>query len=86
MMTIRTSLGVLVMAASLFPMAACTGGGIGVRVYDGPHGDYHAWDAHEETVFRGYWSTSHRGDNRAFKQLNNREQEEYWNWRHAHPD
>ena len=81
MMTIRKCLGTLTMAAALLSAGACTG-----TIYDGPHHDYHKWDHHEDVVFQGYWSTQHKGDNRSFKQLNSGEQEEYWNWRHGHPN
>jgi hypothetical protein len=61
---------------------ACTAG---IRVYDAPHGDYHRWDSHEDRAYRVYLSEQHVGYVE-FGRLEPARQQDYWNWRHAHPD
>jgi hypothetical protein len=56
-----------------------------VRVYDEPHRDYHRWDEREERAYRAYLAEQHR-EYREFRGLDRREQENYWQWRHDHPD
>jgi hypothetical protein len=56
-----------------------------VRVYDKDHKDYHNWDDRENHSYQ-QWATENHRDNRDFAHLKPKEQSEYWNWRHAHPD
>ena len=72
---------------SLLLLAALAGSSAGcaARFYDGPRGDYHRWDDREERSYRVYLTEQHR-EYRDFKQVDRRGQEEYWEWRHAHPD
>jgi hypothetical protein len=56
-----------------------------VRVYDEPRRDYHRWDGGEERAYRAYLAERRR-EYVEFRRLNKREQEEYWEWRHGHPD
>jgi hypothetical protein len=65
-------------------LAGATGCG-GVRVYDTPQNDYHRWDRREDRAYRAYLAERHR-EYREFRTLNRAEQEEYWRWRHDHPD
>jgi hypothetical protein len=78
----RKIAGSLMVAITL---AGCAGCGVGVRVYDEPHRDYHRWDDREERAYRAYL-TERRREYREFRGLDRREQEEYWSWRHDHPD
>jgi hypothetical protein len=55
------------------------------RYYDRDHRDYHNWDDNEDRAYRQYLA-ERREQYRAFTRLKRREQSEYWNWRHAHPD
>jgi type III secretory pathway component EscR len=55
------------------------------RVYDRDHKDYHHWDEHENQAWHRYLAEQHRQDHE-FVKANKKEQEEYWNWRHSHPD
>jgi hypothetical protein len=58
---------------------------VSVRVYDRDHRDYHNWDdreVHSYQLFRG----EHPKYNVTFNKTNRRQQREYWNWRHSHPD
>jgi hypothetical protein len=55
------------------------------RVYDRDHKDYHKWDDHENQAWSRFLAEKHRKDHE-FAKANKKEQAEYWNWRHAHPD
>ncbi len=55
------------------------------RVYDSAHKDYHNWDANEDQAWNHYESEHHE-KSRDFARASKREQKEYWNWRHTHPD
>ena len=57
----------------------------GVRFYDGDHRDYHSWDDREDRSYRQYLGEKLE-DYRDFSKLNHNEQNDYWNWRHSHPD
>lgn len=55
------------------------------RVYDKRHKDYHDWNDKEERAWRRYLESRRRAyiD---YARAKSREQREYWNWRHEHPD
>jgi hypothetical protein len=55
------------------------------RYYDKSHKDYHNWDDREAGAYQR-WTTENHRDNRDFSHLKRKEQSEYWNWRHDHPD
>jgi hypothetical protein len=55
------------------------------RVYDKQHKDYHNWDENENRAW-GQYQTQHHKSSHEFSNANKREQSQYWNWRHAHPD
>jgi hypothetical protein len=55
------------------------------RYYDKKHKDYHTWDDREAGAYQR-WSADNHVDKRDFSQLNHKQQSEYWNWRHDHPD
>ena len=44
-----------------------------------------SWDDREDRAYQR-WTTENHRDNRDCCRLKRREQSEYWNWRHAHPD
>jgi hypothetical protein len=81
----------LIMAASIAAPVAimATPGpqdaGVQVRVYDSGHKDYHNWDDHENTAWGVYLSNNHKKSHE-FSTANKKEQSNYWNWRHSHPD
>jgi hypothetical protein len=54
-------------------------------VYDRDHKDYHKWNDHENEYWHRYLNEQHRKDHE-FTKANKKEQEDYWNWRHSHPD
>jgi hypothetical protein len=55
------------------------------RVYDREHKDYHNWDDHENAAWHRYLAENRREDHE-FAKSKRKEQAEYWNWRHNHPD
>ena len=56
-----------------------------VRVYDKDHKDYHNWDDRENNAWGVYLSENHR-DPHDYKRASKKEQDNYWAWRHFHPD
>jgi hypothetical protein len=54
-------------------------------VYDREHKDHHKWDDHENEAWRRFLAENHRKEHE-FAKANRHEQQEYWNWRHGHPD
>ena len=71
---------VVIMAAPI-PQEA----NVQVRVYDKDHKDYHNWDDKENKAWEQYQTENHQ-KSYAFSKANEKEQSQYWNWRHAHPD
>ena len=56
-----------------------------VRVYDRDHKDYHNWDDRENHAWGVYLTENHRNSHE-YAKANKKEQGQYWNWRHSHPD
>jgi hypothetical protein len=59
--------------------------GVQVRVYDKGHKDYHNWDDNENRAWGTYLAQNHRNPHE-YSKSNRKEQSQYWNWRHDHPD
>jgi hypothetical protein len=78
----RRHIATFLLIAAVTGSAGCAGR---TRVYDAPRRDYHRWNASEDRAYRAYLVERHRVY-RAFSRLDGREQEEYWQWRHDHPD
>jgi hypothetical protein len=76
----------LSLAASLGTPALLVGAAVPQdRVYDRQHKDYHQWDEHENQAWHRFLVENHREEHE-FAKANRKEQAEYWNWRHNHPD
>ena len=75
------------LAAPVSLLAAPAGqeASVQVRVYDRDHKDYHNWDERENRSWNMYLTENHRNSHE-FKKANKKEQGQYWNWRHTHPD
>jgi hypothetical protein len=56
-----------------------------IRVYDRDHKDYHNWDNHENNTWGVYLTDNHKKPHE-FSKASKKEQSNYWNWRHSHPD
>lgn len=73
----------LLAAAMIFSLIA-TACAARVRYYDTKYHVYHVWDPGETRAYQEYWVE--RGKSyREWTDLNEHEQREYWEWRHAHP-
>jgi hypothetical protein len=55
------------------------------RYYDRTGKDWHEWNPNEDHVYRQYLQDNHQQD-RDFAKLNSRQRDDYFKWRHAHPD
>ncbi|HUI51924.1 MAG TPA: hypothetical protein VLX60_09075 [Terriglobales bacterium] len=75
------------LSAALFSSALLAGcaAHASYRVYDPAHEDYHVWD-HREVGYYQRWEVETHRDHRDYAKRNVDEQNEYWNWRHTHPD
>jgi hypothetical protein len=49
------------------------------------HHDERKWDDHEQAAWGRFLAEKHRKDH-DYTKSKKKEQEEYWNWRHDHPD
>ena len=75
------------LAAPVSIMAAPTPqtASVQVRVYDPGHKDYHNWDDNENHAW-GVYLTENKKQPHEFAKASKKEQSQYWDWRHAHPD
>ena len=55
------------------------------KYYDRDHKDSHDWDDHEATAWNQY-RDDHHVKQVEFAKATKRQQQDYWNWRHDHPD
>ncbi len=55
------------------------------RVYDSAHKDYHEWNANEDQTYHQYLKDNHKKDH-DWSKASKKEQTDYWNWRHQHPE
>jgi len=82
-------IGTLFLAAALATpvaiVAAAEPQSVQIRVYDRNHKDYHNWDDSEDRAYRGYLTEQHQ-TYRVYAKQNHKTQDNYWNWRHSHPD
>ena len=55
------------------------------RYYDKTHKDYHNWDDNEQKNYTVYLNEKHIKVH-TFTRARPSEQQQYWAWRHEHPD
>jgi hypothetical protein len=55
------------------------------RVYGKEPKDYHNWNDNENKAWGQYLSDNHKSSHE-YSKPNKKEQSEYWNYRHTHPD
>jgi hypothetical protein len=80
--------GLFLAAALVAPLATKTSATpqvVSVKIYDSNHKDYHNWDENETHVYEGY-RHDHSGFNVTFSKNSHSRQNDYWKWRHEHPD
>ena len=70
---------------SIIAAPAPQGASTQVRVYDTDHKDYHNWDDNENKAW-GVYLTDNKKKAHTFTRSSKKEQSDYWNWRHDHPD
>ena len=80
---LRTMLASTMLLSTLL-VSGCAGArvAVGYRVYDPYRRDYHTWDGNEGGLYTQWTLETHREGQRDFKKLDQRDQEEYWRWRH----
>jgi hypothetical protein len=67
-------------------LAGCSGEvGVGYRTYDPYYHDYHVWSDAELPYYNSWIVETHR-PNYDYAHLHRHDREEYWRWRHDHPD
>lgn len=83
----RVATALVLTAAILAPVTvqAAAARTVQIRLYDRTHKDYHVWDNREHRTYRQHL-TNQRKKYRAFSEQSPRQQDAYWNWRHAHSD
>ncbi|MDQ1468966.1 MAG: hypothetical protein QOJ99_446 [Bryobacterales bacterium] len=57
----------------------------GKHYEDKSHHDSHDWNDREDQEYRRYLQEHHKNYHE-FSKASRREQNDYWNWRHSHPD
>ena len=83
----RMTDGLFFLFLGLSVALASSGCAARMRVYDPEYRDYHRWDAGEDRAYHRYWMENRgREPYREYNRLDDREQRDYWNWRHGHPD
>jgi hypothetical protein len=89
MRNIHRFIGAMFLAAAIVAPVAVVANAqeasVQVRVYDRDHRDYHNWDDREDHAYRRYLTENRRGYVE-YNTQNEREQRNYWKWRHKHPD
>jgi hypothetical protein len=55
------------------------------RYYDRERKDWHEWNEQEERAYHRWFEESHE-PYREWERARRREQQEYWKWRHEHPN
>ena len=55
------------------------------RYYDRSGRDYHTWNSNEDRAYRHYLGEQHR-EYREFHVVRRPERDQYFRWRHSHPD
>ena len=55
------------------------------RYYDRDGHDYHTWNSGEDRAYHAYLQEQHQ-DYRVFNKVKRGQQQQYFKWRHEHPD
>ena len=77
--------GFVLGAALLAPVAITADDQHYKRYYDKQGRDYHVYNDQEDRAYRVYLGEQHR-DYREFRRERNPQQQQYFRWRHDHPD
>lgn len=89
MRNIHRVIGTILLAAAIVAPAAVVANAqeanVQIRVYDRDHRDYHNWDDREDHAYRRYLAENRR-EYVEYNSQRQRDQRNYWKWRHKHPD
>jgi hypothetical protein len=86
MKTPTRSIAALFLAAGLMTTPLAMAGELdNHRYYDKNHKDYHQWNENEERSYGIFLNENHIQVH-VFSKAKPAEQQQYWNWRHQHPD
>ena len=77
--------GFLLGAAFITPVAMTADDHHDKRYYDRDGHDYHVYNNQEDRAYRAYLTEQHQ-DYREFRRAKPAQQQQYFNWRHDHPD
>jgi hypothetical protein len=75
----------LLLALSLAVPVAASADDHAKRYYDKEHKDYHEWNSNEERSYNVYLG-ERRITVHTWTKAKPRERQDYWKWRHEHPD
>ena len=78
-------LGGLLLGAALIVPVAVSAADHEKKYYDRDGKDYHTWNAQEDRAYHAYVGEQHQ-QYREFKKVKRVHQQEYFKWRHEHPD
>ena len=79
-----TSLRAIGLIGALAAVVSLSGCAVHARYYDAGHADYHAWGPGERGHYNRWEAEQHRR-HEDYKRLNEKDRQDYWNWRHDHP-
>ncbi len=79
------TLGGLLLGAALIVPVAVSAADKDKQYYDQDGKDYHHWNDHEDRAYRAYLTEQHQ-EYREFRKAKPAHQQEYFKWRHDHPD
>jgi hypothetical protein len=78
-------IGALAAPVAIMAAAVPQEASVQVRIYDKDHKDYHEWNDNENRAWNRYNTENHH-KSYEFSKANSKQQSQYWNWRHSHPD
>ena len=82
----RRQLAVAALLVALVVLGGCAARvDVGYRTYDPYYHDYHVWTDAELPHFNAWIAETHHS-NVEFAKLPNKDRQNYWRWRHDHPD
>jgi uncharacterized protein YxeA len=85
MKTLNSCVAALILMGGLSATVARADDHDNKRYYDKAHKDYHQWNDSEESSYAKFREERHIPDH-PFAKARPTEQQQYWSWRHDHPD
>lgn len=72
------------LSLTLLSPVIITGCAVHAGFYDADHRDYHRWRGDEQPHFDAWVADTHHS-RVSYENLDDRDKQAYWNWRHDHP-